>query len=52
MNKLSIVKEFWSFLRVRKKWWIMPIIAFLLVLGLVLVSAKGSALAPFIYSLF
>lgn len=52
MNKLSIVKEFWSFLKERKKWWLMPIALFLLLLGIVLVAAKGSALAPFIYSLF
>jgi hypothetical protein len=52
MNKLSILKEFWQFLRVRKKWWLMPIVFFLLLLGIVLVAAKGSALAPFIYSLF
>jgi hypothetical protein len=52
MNKLSILKEFWDFLRVRKKYWIMPIVFFLLLLGLILVVAKGSALAPFIYSLF
>ncbi len=52
MNKLSIIKEFWSFLRVRKKWWLAPIMIFLVVLGAVLVFAKGSALAPFIYSLF
>jgi Family of unknown function (DUF5989) len=52
MNRLSILKEFWRFLRVRKKWWLMPIVFFLLLLGLVLVTAKGSALAPFIYSWF
>ena len=52
MNKLSILKEFWAFLRVRKKFWLMPIVFFLLILGVVLVVAKGSALAPFIYSLF
>lgn len=52
MNKLAIVREFWKFLRVRKKWWLTPIVAFLLLLGAVLVLAKGSALAPFIYSLF
>ncbi len=52
MNKLSIVKEFWSFLKERKKYWIMPIVFFLLVLGFVLVVSKGSALAPFIYSIF
>jgi hypothetical protein len=52
MNKLAIIKEFWKFLRTRKKWWLAPIVVFLLVLGGLLVLAKGSALAPFIYSLF
>ena len=52
MNKLAIIKEFLEFLRVRKKWWLAPIVIFLLVLGGLLVLAKGSALAPFIYSLF
>ena len=52
MNKLAILKEFWNFLRVRKKWWLVPIVFFLLIMGMFLVMAKGSALAPFIYSLF
>lgn len=52
MNRFSIIKEFWDFLRVRKKWWLAPIVMFLLLLGGLLVFAKGSALAPFIYSLF
>lgn len=51
-RKLSILKEFWSFLRVRKKWWLAPIVVLLLTLGLMLVLTEGSALAPFIYSLF
>ena len=51
-GKLSILKEFWEFLKVRKKWWLAPIVFFLLILGVLLVVAKGSALAPFIYSLF
>jgi hypothetical protein len=51
-GKLSILREFWSFLRVRKKWWLAPIVVLLLTLGLILVLAEGSALAPFIYSLF
>ncbi len=51
-GKLSIFLEFWSFLRVRKKWWLAPIIVVLLTLGLVLVVTEGHALAPFIYSLF
>jgi hypothetical protein len=52
MNKFAILKEFWDFLRTRKRWWLTPIVAILLLLGILLVFAKGSALAPFIYSLF
>lgn len=52
MNKLAIIKEFFEFLRARKKWWLAPIVLFLMLLGGLLVFAKGSALAPFIYSLF
>jgi hypothetical protein len=52
MSKLAIVREFWSFLRERKKYWLAPIVLFLLLLGGILIFAKGSALAPFIYSLF
>ena len=52
MNKFAILKEFWLFLRERKKWWLAPIVLFLLLFGALLVFAKGSALAPFIYSLF
>lgn len=52
MSKFGIIREFWNFLRERKKWWITPIVLFLLLLGALLVFAKGSALAPFIYSLF
>jgi hypothetical protein len=51
-GKLSIVREFWGFLRVRKKWWLTPVVVLLLALGLILVVTEGSALAPFIYSLF
>ena len=47
-----MLAEFWSFLRVRKKWWLAPILILLLTLGLILVVTEGSALAPFIYSLF
>ena len=51
-GKISILREFWSFLRVRKKWWLAPIVILLLTLGLILVATEGSVLAPFIYSLF
>jgi len=52
MSRFSIIREFFDFLRERKKWWIAPIVIFLVLLGGLLVFAKGSALAPFIYSLF
>ena len=52
MNKPAILKEFWSFLRVRKKWWLAPIVIFLLLLAGLLLLARGSALAPFVYGLF
>ncbi|MCI0707149.1 MAG: DUF5989 family protein [Ignavibacteriae bacterium] len=51
-ERLKIFKELWAFMRVRKKWWLGPIIFVLLFLGLFIVLTQGSALAPFIYSLF
>lgn len=44
--------QFWEFLKVRKKWWLGPIVGMLLLLGLLLVLTQGSAIAPFIYTLF
>ena len=52
MNKLLIIREFWVFLRVRKRWWLAPIIIFLVLLGALIVITEGSSLAPFIYTLF
>jgi hypothetical protein len=52
MSKLSILSEFWRFLKVRKKWWLIPIIVFLMLLGALIILTEGSALAPFIYALF
>jgi hypothetical protein len=49
---LSFLRELWMFLRVRKKYWLLPIILLLALLGGLLVVAKGSAVAPFIYTLF
>ncbi len=51
-SRLSIFAELWAFMRVRKKWWLGPIIIVLVFLSLVIVLTEGSALAPFIYSLF
>ena len=52
MSKFSIVGELWKFLRVRKKWWLLQILLFLLILGGLIILTQGSALAPFIYSIF
>jgi hypothetical protein len=48
----SIPGELWAFLRVRKKWWLGPIILVLVLFGGLLVLAQGSAVAPFIYTIF
>lgn len=52
MGKLGIVKELWEFLKERKKWWLLPIIIFLIILGVLIIFAESSAVAPFIYTLF
>ncbi len=52
MSKLLIIKEFWKFIWVKKKWWLAPIIFLLLILGFIIALAEGSVLAPFIYTLF
>ena len=51
-TKLLLVKEFLEFLKENKKWWLLPIVLFMLLLGLLLILTEGSALAPFIYTLF
>jgi hypothetical protein len=48
----GIISEFWSFMKVRKKWWLGPIVLMLGLLGLLVVFTQGSAMAPFIYTLF
>ena len=52
MSKLQTVREFWDFLRTRKKWWLLPVVLILGALGVIIAAAEGSALAPFIYTLF
>ncbi len=51
-SKLSILTELWDFMKVRKKWWLGPIFFTLILLGLLIVTTQGSAVAPFIYALF
>ena len=49
---LPLLKEFWAFLRTRKKYWLLPILLMMLLFGVLLVMAQSSAVAPFIYTLF
>ena len=49
---MSLVIELWRFMKVRKKFWLLPILITMLALGVLLVLAKGSVVAPFIYTLF
>ena len=49
---MSFLAELWAFLRERKKFWLLPIIAMMVVIGGALILAQGSVLAPFIYTLF
>ena len=52
MSKVQVVSELWEFMKQNKKYWLAPIVITLVVFGILLVLAKGSALAPFIYTLF
>ena len=52
MSKLYIVIELFQYIKIRKKYWLMPIIIMLVLMGLLLVITEGSAIAPFIYVLF
>ena len=49
---LALIKELFAYMGARKKWWLLPIVSVLLLFGGLLVLAKGSALAPFIYTVF
>jgi len=49
---IEFIGELWSFMRVRKKYWLLPIILMLTLFGALIVLAKGSAVAPFIYTIF
>jgi hypothetical protein len=49
---MDLIKDLWGFLKVRKKFWLLPIILTLLLFGVLIVMTSGSAIAPFIYTLF
>ena len=52
MSNQSLLRELWSFLRVRKAWWLAPIIILLVLIGILIVFSQSSVLSPFIYALF
>jgi len=52
MSKMRVFSELWEYSRANKKYWLLPIISMLVLLAVLLVVAKGSALGPFIYALF
>ena len=49
---MSFIKEFWEFLQIRKKYWLLPIIIVLVLFGGLIVLSQGTAVAPFIYTIF
>jgi len=49
---MSAIADFWGFLKERKKWWLLPMILVLLLFGALIVLTSGSAIAPFVYTLF
>ncbi|MFX0200577.1 MAG: DUF5989 family protein [Candidatus Hodarchaeota archaeon] len=52
MANQSLISEFWEFLKVRKRYWLLPIVIILSLLGMLIFFIEGSAVAPFIYTLF
>ncbi len=52
MSKVTILKELWNFLKVRKRFWLIPIVVIFVLLSVLIIFAQSSSLAPFIYTLF
>ena len=52
MSQSGLISELWAFLRERKKWWLLPVIVVMLLVSALMMFAQGSALAPFIYTIF
>ena len=50
--KMNIFREYWEYTKKRKKFWILPIVIFLMIFGFVLIISEGSVVAPFIYTIF
>jgi len=52
MSNSSLLRELWAFMKARKKFWLLPLVLVLLLVGTLLIFAQGSVLAPFIYTIF
>lgn len=52
LSDSSLLRDLWAFMRIRKKWWLLPVILVMLAVGALLILAQSSALAPFIYTIF
>jgi hypothetical protein len=52
MAQTSLLRELWAFMKARRKWWLLPVILTMLLIGALIAFAQGSALAPFIYTIF
>ncbi len=52
MSNVSLFKELWEFMRVRKKFWLLPIIIVMVMIGALMLASQGSVLAPFVYTIF
>ncbi len=52
MSNVSLFKELWEFMRVRKKFWLLPIIIVMVLFGALMMASQGSVLAPFVYTIF
>jgi hypothetical protein len=51
-DKMEFLKDLWGFMKERKKWWLLPMVIVLLFIGVLILMSSGSAVAPFIYTLF
>ena len=52
MKKQSVLSEFWEFIKIRKRYWLLPIVVVLMLMGALVVFTQSSAIAPFVYALF
>lgn len=52
MSHVSLFRELWAFMRVRKKFWLLPIIIVMILIGALMLASQGSVLAPFVYTIF